>query len=290
MKLCLACERQYPQASASCLHCGGAIAIINGFDAYAPELAHAGGGFKAEYFADLARLEGENFWFRARNEAIIWALRKYGAGCRSFLEIGCGTGFVLSGLAAGIPELRLAGSEIFSDGLALASARLPGVKLMQMDARQIPFVDEYDAIGAFDVLEHIKEDEKVLREMHRALRPGGLLLASVPQHRWLWSAMDELACHERRYAASDLQKKVVSSGFEILRSTSFVSALLPAMLISRLLKTKASVESVDPMAELNLPKSLNAFFYQVLRAELGLIKHGVSFPFGGSRLVVARKL
>jgi SAM-dependent methyltransferase len=290
MKLCLSCEFQFSTASASCPRCGSAPSVISGFAAYAPELAHAGGGFKAGYFADLARLEGRNFWFRARNEAIAWALTRYGPDCRSFLEIGCGTGFVLSGLAESCPQVRLEGSEIFADGLAFASARLPDVNLMQMDARRIPFVEEYDAIGAFDVLEHIKEDEKVLREMHKALTPGGLLLASVPQHAWLWSAMDELACHERRYAASELQKKVTSSGFEILKSTSFVSTLLPAMLISRLLKRNAAEEGVDPMAELNLPEPLNALLYQVLRAELGLIKRGFSFPFGGSRLVVARKM
>jgi SAM-dependent methyltransferase len=290
MKLCLACEFQFSPSSACCPRCGAPTPTISGFDAYAPELAHSGGGFNAGHFADLARLEGRNFWFRARNEAIIWALTKYGPDCKSFLEIGCGTGFVLSGLVGSFPQVRLEGSEIFADGLAFASARLPGVKLMQMDARRIPFVEEYDAIGAFDVLEHIKEDEMVLREMHKALMPGGLLLASVPQHRWLWSSMDELACHQRRYAASELQGKVISSGFEILKSTSFVSILLPAMLLSRLLKRNTAENSADPMAELDLLEPLNTLLFQALRIELGLIKQGFSFPFGGSRLVVARKI
>jgi SAM-dependent methyltransferase len=290
MKLCLACDWKFSAALNACPECGSGPANINGFEAYAPRLAHEGSGFKAEYFADLSRLEAENFWFRARNEAIIWALKKYRPDCRSFLEIGCGTGFVLSGLARAFPAVRLEGSEIFVDGLAFASARLPSAKFMQMDARQIPFSEEYDAIGAFDVLEHIKEDEDVLNQTRKALKPQGLLLVSVPQHAWLWSAMDELACHERRYSAADLHRKVSAAGFDILRSTSFVSTLLPAMLISRLLKKNAPAHAVDPMAELSLPTPVNALFFSILRAELALVRQGLNFPMGGSRLVVARKL
>src|SRR6266545_4042215 len=90
----------------------------------------------------------------------------------NFLEIGCGTGFVLSGIRKAFPELILSGSEIFSEGLNLAAERLPGVELFQMDARRIPFQEEFDVIGAFDVLEHVKEDEEVLSQMYQATRKG----------------------------------------------------------------------------------------------------------------------
>jgi SAM-dependent methyltransferase len=290
MKLCLPCAAEFDCKDVACPNCGARPALIDGFEAFAPVFAREGGGFKAGYFAELARVEAQNFWFRARNDLIAWALKKYGPDCRSFLEIGCGTGFVLSGLARAFPAMRLEGSEIFVDGLAFAAARLPSAKFMQMDARQIPFSEEYDAIGAFDVLEHIKEDEDVLNQARKALKPGGLLLVSVPQHTWLWSAMDELACHERRYSAADLHRKVSAAGFDILRSTSFVSTLLPAMLISRLLKKNAPAHAVDPMAELSLPAPVNALFFSILRAELALVRQGLNFPMGGSRLVVARKL
>jgi len=126
------------------------------------------GGFRPEYFADLAVLEAHNFWFRARNRLVIWALRKYFAGARSLLEIGCGTGFVLSGIAAEFPALKLSGSEIHSSGLRFAAQRVPNSSFFQMDARHIPFSEEFDVIGAFDVLEHVEEDEDVLAGMYRA--------------------------------------------------------------------------------------------------------------------------
>ena len=148
--------------------------MVGGFVCYAPELALEGsGGFKSGFFRDLAALEDKNFWFRSRNKLIVWALGKYGASFRSFLEIGCGTGYVLSGISKAFPDRELFGSEIFTTGLSFAMERLTSSLLMQMDAREIPFVEEFDVIGAFDVLEHIQEDDEVLVQVQQALKLGG---------------------------------------------------------------------------------------------------------------------
>jgi len=159
-----------------------------------------------------------------------------------------------------------------------------------MDARCIPFENEFDVIGAFDVLEHIKEDEQVLAQMCISLKPKGLMLLTVPQHSWLWSSTDEYACHERRYAASDLHQKIELAGFRVIRSTSFITTLLPAMMISRFFLRKVSDKKFDATAELKISPWLNALFSRLLGAELALIKRGFNFPVGGSRLVVARKI
>jgi tRNA G46 methylase TrmB len=113
-----------------CPSCGHTPALVDGFDSYAPDLAHEGGGFKENYFSDLANLEGANFWFQSRNNLIMWALKKYVPNFQSFLEVGCGTGYVLSGIANKFPNSILMGSEIFIAGLDFAAARLPSVKLI----------------------------------------------------------------------------------------------------------------------------------------------------------------
>ena len=248
-------------------------------------------GFKAHYFKELAELEARNFWFRARNKLIIWTLDKYSPELKSFLEIGCGTGFVISGISKRFSEVKLFGSEYLEEGLVYARRRVPKAEFTQMDARHIPYESELDAIGAFDVLEHIEEDVAVLQQMHKALKPGGFLFITVPQHRWLWSAVDEYACHVRRYDANELHQKVCWAGFEIIRSTSFVSTLLPAMYLSRLLQRNKMDVSRDTntMSELRINPILNRFFECLLNFELALIRVGVSFPVGGSRLLVARK-
>jgi trans-aconitate methyltransferase len=247
-------------------------------------------GFKAHYFKELAELEAGNFWFRARNKLILWALHKYSPKLKSFLEIGCGTGFVISAVAKRFPEARLSGSEYLEEGLVYARQRVPGAGFTQMDARHIPYESELDAIGAFDVLEHIEEDEAVLQQICKALKPGGMVYITVPQHRWLWSAVDEYACHARRYGADELHQKVCKAGFEIMRSTSFVSTLLPAMYLSRLLQRNKTNMDMDDVAGLRVHPILNTLFEWLLNFELALIRTGVDLPVGGSRLLVARKL
>jgi SAM-dependent methyltransferase len=247
------------------------------------------GGFKSHYFKDLAELESRNFWFRARNKLILWALQHYAPRMGSLLEIGCGTGFVLAAIAERFPQTQLAGSEYFEEGLDFARQRVPGARFSQMDARRIPSEQQLDVIGAFDVLEHIEEDRQVLQQMFQALKPGGIVLLTVPQHRWLWSAVDRYACHVRRYSGDELRQKTLGAGFDILRSTSFVSTLLPAMYLSRLGQSDKKQMSMDDIAGLRTHPWLNTLFSWLLEFELCLIRCGINLPCGGSRLLIARK-
>ena len=246
-------------------------------------------GFKATYFKELAELESGNFWFRSRNKLILWALNQYSSNLQSFLEIGVGTGFVISAISKRFPEAKLAGSEYFEEGLVFARQRVPSAEFMQMDARFIPYKSEMDAVGAFDVLEHIEEDEVVLQQVYKALKPGGVVYITVPQHRWLWSQVDDYACHVRRYGANELQQKVSRAGFDTILSTSFVSMLLPAMYLSRLLQRNKANMSIDDVAGLHVNIVLNKIFEWILNFELALIRAGLSLPIGGSRILIARK-
>lgn len=290
MKRCLSCDARYAHSTRNCPSCDFAPALIDGFDSYAPDFANDGGGFKSNYFSELARLEEDNFWFQSRNKLVMWALENYCSNFQSLLEIGCGTGYVLSGVSKRFPRSTLYGSEIFTTGLGFAAVRLPAVKFMQMDARSIPFENEFDVIGAFDVLEHIDEDEEVLAQMCTALKPAGLILLTVPQHAWLWSTIDEYACHKRRYSAADLHQKIEAASFQVIRSTSFVTTLLPAMMVSRFFQKELSDKKFDATAELKISPRLNSLFSRLLSTELALIRRGFNFPLGGSRLVVARKI
>ena len=102
-------------------------------------------------------------------------MQRHAPAFTDFLEIGCGTGYVLQGIAAAFPQARLCATEAQTEGLQFAAARVPRATFLQMDARRMPFDREFDAIGAFDVIEHIAEDEAVLTQAHRALRPGANL-------------------------------------------------------------------------------------------------------------------
>ena len=288
MRICCSCGKRFEGESWRCPVCRYEPDKVDGYVAFAPQMAEETEGFHSSYFATLADLEPNSFWFRSRNRLLLWALKRYFPDARNFFEIGCGTGYVLAGIRQELTGIRLIGSEVFTAGLAFAEKRLPGVNLFQMDARQIPFEDEFDVMGAFDVLEHIANDELVLTQMYRAVRKGGGVLLTVPQHPFLWSKVDEYSKHVRRYKAAELERKVDHAGFDILRRTSFVSLLLPLMLASRL-RLRSSDKALQAAAEFRLSPLTNIFLKRVMDLERAMISSGISLPCGGSLLVVARK-
>lgn len=292
MKICLQCHAEFKASDWQCAHCGGQPQEAAGYPAFAPHLNDAEEGFRLDSHEGLDKVQETNFWFRGRNKLILALARQNfpelladGPG-RSALEIGCGTGFVLSALATAFPDVTFIGSEAHSLALPFAARRVPkNVDLIQLDGREIPYRDEIDFLGAFDVLEHIEEDTSVLSEMYKATRPGGGIMVTVPQHPALWSYADDVAHHKRRYIRGEMQKKIAGAGFRIVRATSFVSILLPAMFLSRQLNKDGQATKV----EFALPPLINRCFESTLDIERWAIGMGVSLPIGGSMLVVAKK-
>ncbi|HWQ82608.1 MAG TPA: class I SAM-dependent methyltransferase [Ignavibacteria bacterium] len=267
--------------------------IIDGVRCYAPSLARGNNDFDASSFEKLYSLEEKNFWFRTRNKIIKRLAGKYFGKERGgkFLEIGCGTGYVLKGLEE-FERLELYGAEIYLEGLKYAKKRLPEVEFVQLDATEMPYRDEFECIGAFDVLEHIEKDEAAIKSIHGSLKDGGLFFISVPQYKFMWSYLDDVACHKRRYSSKELRTKLINAGFTVLYSSSFVFSLFPLMLLSRLIKGKKpewTVNSEETFQELDLNPILNCIFTAALSIDTFLIGAGVRLPFGGSIIMVAEK-
>lgn len=82
--------------------------------------------------------------------------------------------------------------------------------------RRLPFPNRcFAAVLAFEVLEHVEEDDVLFAEIARVLRPGGLFVLSTPIRMSLWSALDEACGHVRRYEPDELFSKIRVNGFEI---------------------------------------------------------------------------
>ena len=287
MKICLACGVAYAEPGWRCPECLHLPAFDGAIPLFAPALAEENSGFRAEYFDELERLEGKNFWFRVRNALIISTLWKFCPDMRKFMELGCGTGFVMKAIASAFPCAAITGTEVFSKGLTHAATRVPRAALIQADARNLPYVAHFDVIGAFDVLEHIEHDEQVLNQIYKSLKPDGFLFLSVPQHPWLWSKQDELAHHVRRYSASELRVKLIAAGFTILHARSFVTLLLPALWITR--RRSSAAQRSDALLELRSGERLNKVLGYVMQLEFFLHRVGVRIPLGGSLFMVAQK-
>ena len=268
-----------------CPACGAGLDARDGPVRLAPGLDEIDEGFALDSFAQLATFEDGHFWFTTRNALIAWLVRRHAPDARRVLEIGCGTGFTLYALREAMPCAAITASELHSRGLVHARRRHPtGVAFLQMDARYVRLESAVDLVGAFDVLEHIADDRAVIGQIHRALAPGGILIATVPQHPWLWSAADDIAHHQRRYRRGELAAKLADAGLRVLYRTSFAALTLPLLAAARWRARREMVE-----AEVRPPRLVNAALKGVFGVEHALRRLGLPLPFGGSQVMVAQK-
>lgn len=266
---------------------------IDGFRCYAPAMAVDHSDYPSGGFDVTAEVEARSFWCRTRNRVLTRVFQRFTDRSRPLdvLEIGCGIGGVLEALRA-ISNLRLTGSEIYLHGLRYARAKMPDIDFIQLDATDIPFHAAYDVVGAFDVIEHIDRDELVMQQVYDALRPGGLFVVTVPQYPWMWSSLDELVHHKRRYRRAELLDRLRRAGFEVTYVTSFVTVLFPLMFLTRV-SDWFRLRSTDSMADFSSrvapPAAINTICDWLMRLDEWALRAGLTLPFGGSLLAVARK-
>ena len=267
--------------------------LVNGIKCYSLEEATRYSDYPGAGFDLTDKLEEDSFWVRSRNRLLKEMLRRHKSVGRKtrLLEIGCGTGAFVNEII-GDPDFSITGSEIYLKGLAYAKQKLPSAEFIQLDITQGRLSEEFDLIAAFDVIEHIEDDVRAIGNIHDMLPRGGHFILTVPQYQFLWSRLDEIVKHKRRYSRADLLGKLERAGFEVRYCSSFLFVLFPLMAVSRLLdRRKAADDTAGEEFEsrVRFPPLVNRVFDWLMRIDEFLILRGVSLPFGGSLLVVARK-
>ena len=273
-----------------------AYEVIEDIKCYAPTLAFEGSDYPSGRFEILYELQPKSFWFKSRSRVIEYLFEKYLGTVNSctVLEIGCGTGFVLQGLSK-FKNLKLYGAELEMNAIKFAKRNLSNVEFFQLDARKLPFSEYFNAIATFDLLEHIEEDTLVMENIYKSLKTGGYFFISVPQHKWLWSKVDEVGCHKRRYTLDELTSKLRKARFSVVHVNSFLFTLLPLMLLSRLLtritgKLLPKIKSVEQEHdELIVNPLVNNVLDIFMSLDELLTKCNIKMPVGGSLIVVAKK-
>jgi SAM-dependent methyltransferase len=238
-------------------------------------------GFDGTRLAKIRELEAWHFWFVGRRELVRGLLARHlGPAPQAVLDVGCGTGHLAG-------ELLAAGHRVTAlDRLpeALGAARNRGLGLLRADAGRLPLRGgAFDAVTLLDVLEHV-DDAATLAELRRVVRPGGLLVLTVPAAPWLWSHRDAAAGHLRRYTRGSLEKTLAAGGFAPLELGPYQCALLPVVAASRILGRRGP-RLRD--AEERPPALLNAALSWVNRREVAL---GLGrLPFGSSLAAACRR-
>jgi len=141
---------------------------------------------------------------------------------KTVLEVGAGEGGLGSWLAR---HFTYTGVEPDARSRAAAVARLEPGRGQIVGQLDDVADQEFDAVCAFEVLEHIAEDKKALEQWREYLRPSGWLLLSVPAHADDFGAADELVGHYRRYEQSSLTGLLQDAGFEVVRLSSYGAGL-----------------------------------------------------------------
>jgi SAM-dependent methyltransferase len=159
--------------------------------------------------------------------------------------------------------------EYGADGAEVAAER--GLAVLRGDATALPVADDsLDLVVAFDVLEHIVDDDTAVAEVRRALRPGGTFLIAVPADPRLWSDHDVAVDHVRRYTRETLRAVLERNGFELTSMTSWNVLLRPVVALRRRKASGSDLETVHPVVNLGLRAIVTVERYLPVKAMPGV--------------------
>jgi SAM-dependent methyltransferase len=241
---------------------------------------------QAEEYDRMYRLEDAYWWFVGRRRLAIGLLRRFLPGAEKrpkILDLGCGTGVIATELGQWSEVIGLD----FSDK-ALAYCKSRGLQtLVQARGEHLPLREgTVDGILALDIFEHIEDDGAAFRESYRVLRPGGILVLSVPAFKALWGPHDVALMHFRRYRRSDVERRLQEVGFGIERASYSVFFLFPVVVLVRILEKMKRGEAKASLPP--TPRWMNRALIKLQDMEASLIAR-FPLPWGSSVVAVARK-
>lgn len=230
----------------------------------------------------------DSFWVYCRAKIISRAIKSHNV--ELIWEIGAGSGLVA------IPISREGISVIATEPYYFGVSNIAKNKVTALHASledlNIP-IGSINAVGIFDVLEHIEFPNNFLRQIWNFLAPNGYIFITVPAHQWLFSDFDTSIGHFRRYSLANLDKEFLEAGFEkVERHFFFSSLVLPVYILRRipyLLGRRRPFEGekgtrVSSNSLMNPTSALNRILKCLLLAESRL-----RLPFGLSIIGVYRK-
>ncbi len=235
---------------------------------------------------DCFALEDSSFWFAHRNACLLALLWRFPTTGPLF-DIGGGNGFVAAAFQS-CGDLPVVLVEPGADGVRHAQAR--GLRtVVQATLKEARFRDgALPAIGFFDVLEHIEDEQGFLGEVRRCLAVDGRIYLTVPAGRWLWSDADVRAGHFRRYTSASLRRALERAGFRALFISRIFSPLPLPLFLCRSVPSLFGhrQQPTGSYSRQHRPGS-QAFLKRVWSWELARLDRGWSIPCGTSCLAVA---
>ena len=237
-----------------------------------------------EEYNRMYEVEESHWWFVGKRKfaETYLASLKLRFPLRLF-DAGCGTGALSNFLSR---FGKVTSMDYSMTALELCRRRqLP--QLCQGDMATLPFGNAtFDVVTAFDVLYHqwVQDDQVVLEEFHRVLKPGGKLLITDSAFRFLAGQHDRVFFARERYTVGQMVERLKRTGFRIHKTSYAFFFTFPLVLIVRLM------ERVIPprnKPDVSLPSPIiNRILLTLMSVEAWLLRY-VSFPWGSSILILA---
>jgi SAM-dependent methyltransferase len=258
-------------------------------------------------FEVLSKMQSRHFWYRGRHRFLNYAVHHYygasaavqsnGAPARA-IDLGGGCGGWVKYFDA-IRRFRLAEFAMGDSSMVAleyaARSLPPDVARYQIDLLNLQWNDRWELAFLLDVLEHIPDDKRALKEIYRALSPGGLLFVTTPALNCFWSWNDDLALHQRRYSRTDLKRLAQECGYRLLDVRYFMFCLSPLLVASRF-ATSPKVKSLSNDEQRRMLEDMHRVPHPLINELLSTVfacetplGHYVPFPWGTSILAVLEK-
>ncbi|MGC2423996.1 MAG: class I SAM-dependent methyltransferase [Nitrospirota bacterium] len=239
----------------------------------------------------MYELEDTYWWFLAKHSIVKSFIHLYyGSNTRDayVLDIGCGTGAfldVLDGMG-----FTTHGLDISEEALQFCVSRGKSRIVAGNVEKEMPFRNKmFDVVTGLDVIEHVDDYQSVIAEACRVLKPGGILLITMPAFKFLWNQHDEVHHHKRRFVRKELKAAIDASGeFDVLKLSYYNFFLFPFVCIFRILKKTFHMAQGQKDDFVRVPPLINKSLFRIFSMEFFFLKH-ISFPFGVSIIAMLQK-
>ena len=143
---------------------------------------------------------------------------------------------------------------------------------------------KFDYVVCIDLLEHVKEDDMLLKKISKVLVKNGLLIITVPNRKSLYGKHDIKLNHYRRYSLSEITNKLVKSGYYIKKKRywNFLGGIYSQIIKTLNLKFDADKIRYDK-------SRFSLFINCLLYIYFKIFENRVSIPFSLSLIIIAQK-
>jgi SAM-dependent methyltransferase len=239
-------------------------------------------------YAVEALVQEDHWWFVGRRQLFSRELARLSLDRRAVtFDTGTSTGTNLR-MLRDFGFCNVTGLDLSDEAIRFCTEKGLG-HVKKGDVNALPFADEtFELCLATDIIEHVDDDIGALRELNRALKPGGHLLITVPAFASLWGLQDKVSHHKRRYHLRELKAKAETAGFTVERRYYFNFILFAPIFLARQIIRIAGLE--DRLKSENEVYSpfINRILLPIFALDARLAPM-LRLPFGVSILMLAKK-